>query len=697
MLRSARTRWLLICIPVLVIVLIAIVLVNRYGSRIVWPGPAFRTATPGLSAPSFSNGLYSLQALIDFDSLEGASFDPETKTLALFGRHRRPDKFIQIPYLDHLASALESDSPTFSLEWTPSSKEEVERARHNKDSFFKIFDEKGKLNALGEWLFTQGGARVTAGMDREALYQQVDKAGGFQAMFRNRPRIHVPLDIVRLAYTAIPRVKPKIKGLPTHSLLAQVALEADIIGKYLMEAPELKKRLPDYVTQSEWEQMKGDVEDDVHVWIAPDEFQIVESADGRSMRFESAPMRFWIQKYRDGQSTVDPILSGYAQLLTRHYNGLADQFPILQELRESLKVLAVAEWLKRHGWRISLPQQGRVDWELPTEVAGIVHMVIDVQAKSDSDVSIKAIIWPTGGIDLRIDGNSKISQSPDMTMLPVISPVQETNEELRRILRQQIEVPLPEIPGWVAQARGGQRALSYVALQADKISKGINAAAAVQQLEKVRRKAMMLDYYDRLINAATRERTGTLPELARLGDEAKTKRDEWLRQTFDTLTSITLAGHELRLFTGLIWPRRSAQEVLEMTKTLDQVKNLLADVNSAAEGLKRGKFDAEYWTRVTERVTELSFVLHETFRADPRDWVYGTEMGARRSLVAATAYGLYGLGMKFIELKELQQTVGELEDSMGARARDLAQIQRMRQRYFDEYLEEKRKFEEMTR
>ena len=52
----------------------------------------------------------------------GATYDATTQTLSLFGHRRHADRLSKVPYLDLLASALESDSPIFSLEWTASSR-----------------------------------------------------------------------------------------------------------------------------------------------------------------------------------------------------------------------------------------------------------------------------------------------------------------------------------------------------------------------------------------------------------------------------------------------------------------------------------------------------------------------------------------------------------------------------------------------
>jgi ankyrin repeat protein len=121
------------------------------------------------------SGIYSLQSAIDFDTLDGASYDPETGVLSLWGHKARQGQFQRIDYLDHLAAALESDSPIFSLEWTPSSERDVDRALESQfteaspeditDRLGDIFDSNGLLNAKGVWFFKALGVDVKEGMN----------------------------------------------------------------------------------------------------------------------------------------------------------------------------------------------------------------------------------------------------------------------------------------------------------------------------------------------------------------------------------------------------------------------------------------------------------------------------------------------------------------------------------------------------
>jgi hypothetical protein len=140
-------------------------------------------ATPTMAVTQPLLGIFSLQALIDFDVLDGAVVDPATGTVSLFGHKRDSRAVVPVPYLDYLATALESQSPIFSLEWTAASERQVDRALEMRDSELveklgNIFDANGRLTPIGEWWLQQGRAQVRAGMTRYEANSQVFAALG---------------------------------------------------------------------------------------------------------------------------------------------------------------------------------------------------------------------------------------------------------------------------------------------------------------------------------------------------------------------------------------------------------------------------------------------------------------------------------------------------------------------------------------
>lgn len=698
-----RRSWVRLCTVILIASVLgaASTLEHQEGAAYGLPfrGLTDASAQPGADLRPFV-GAYALQALIDFDSLEGAQFDPASKTLALFGRRARPNGLLSVPYLDYLAAAMETSSPTFSLRWTAASRQEVQATQQNTDGL-NILDDQRRVNAFGAWLFQTAGVKVAPGTNYDALGEKVMAVGGLQKIFAAKEPIAVPPEIVRLTFTVEPKMKPIVKGMPERSVLAQVALEADVQAKYLAAIPELRGKVPGYQTYSDWERTHGGVEGAQHTWIAPDKFEIKESSDGQIMRFGRTLVRFRIEKYvgvtlpeGSEQSTTDPTLSGYADMLTRNYDALAGEFPVFQQLREAFKVLAVFDWMKRHAWKMDLPKQGRIDMNPPTEVTGIVNMEVAARAPTDSRLVVHRTTWITGGIDLRVADNSFVVKLPDLGRLPIISPVAQDDEELRRILRRKSEVPLPEIPGWVAQAHSGQEALSYVALRGGQLSHCGDPAAALTQLDRVKRKASMLAYYDGQINAATREREASMTELAKLKTEAEDKQREYWNETYQAVVSLLVDLDALHTYSRpiLLLPARESAERIEH---LDQARRIGLDLKAALE--KRAS-PTEYRIEVGERLAELASELKKQWDlTSPHTWLDAREMAAHRMVLISSGAHVISLTHRVLELQDALQTTDELNQKMGDAAQQTGRIQSQYQHYTDSYRDERNKLEAMMK
>lgn len=234
----------------------------------------------------------------------------------------------------------------------------------------------------------------------------------FHALVSSRTFIHVPPDIMREVLGVSPVVVPVYDGLPANSLLGKVAFDADVFGKNLMDMPEIKPDVPGYRTYFEWRQTVDRAPaTEGHTWLGPDGFELVESADGGTVRFGKTPVRIYMERYDRGagmsgrQSVEDPLLRQYADELTALYEPLAAKFPVLLDLRESMKVMAVAEWLKQKGIRLSFPAEGRGNWSPPARYPGVIHMEMAIK-----QASIGEVISASGGIDYRVGQHLRLIQ-----------------------------------------------------------------------------------------------------------------------------------------------------------------------------------------------------------------------------------------------------------------------------------------------
>jgi hypothetical protein len=535
-----------------------------------------------VSSPS---GFYTLDALVDFDTLDEVTYNPGKGTFSLSGHRIRNDRKADVHYLTLLAEALDSDKPIFSLEWTPSSQREVDRAlafysddRNNETittRLSKIFDADGRLNRKGASFFKALGVDVREGMNRYEFNSSLLTASGhanagaalraFGAMveaikrgekasttledlanalglydfiaenagrYRNgqitidqlmdlvMPRILsglanafgwndspyvdkywrlrrsgrsyedagdealldlqndlntlprkaldaitaklgeivVPPDVMQEVLGVEPRVRPVLTGLPDQSQLARVAFEADVFCKTLFDMPGLQAKVPRYKGYFAWLRDRGQhpVTGGGHLWTSPGDFELFEAADGHTLRFGRTPMRINIEKYLPGKISVPiPQLNEYAGLLTECYDDIAREYPVLYQLRESTKMVAVAQWLKKQGFTLSMPVAGRERVDLPTEVPGVIYMVMAIKPSS-----VGEILTAAGGVDFCGDRGWRYTRKeiqPSQSDF-VEGTIGQTREKVEQIFNRKIDAPVPQPLGWVTtKAAGGQK------------------------------------------------------------------------------------------------------------------------------------------------------------------------------------------------------------------------------------------------
>ena len=802
-------------------------------------------ATPTISVTQPLLGIYSLQALIDFDALDGAAVDPATGTVSLFGHKQNSSHVLPVPYLDYLATAMESQSPIFSLEWTPASQRQVDRALETPDSELvqklgNLFDANGRLTPIGEWWLKQGGAQVKAGMTRyeansqvfaslgrtqeaqalaligardEALnrgekgqeefeqlarvlglydtildYAQRYRAGqitqtqlmdavmplyiggiaqvfgqdsntyiqryrslrsrgydfdaalnqtvaqivtpenqkqwlrtAYEALFRNFSEIHVPPVIMKQILGVEPRVRPVFTGFSPTSLLAHTAFEADVFCKSLPDNPDLKKRVPQYRTYFEWRRTKDRAPaTQGHTWISPGTFEIIESPNGNAMRFGIFKMKFNLEKYSGRQSVADPLLTEYAEELSARYDEIAREYPILQQMREAMKTIVVAEWLKKHGVKLRFPAEGRGSWNPPAEYPGVIHMAIAVKSGP-----VGSIITAAGGVDMRVEDWWNL-RTGDFREVPVVNmtvpSLKHPNDELNKVYRtlKIVEPPSParDLPGWVAQARGGQQALQYVSLKQNEVSQKTDSVEVLLQLEKVKKKAAMLDYYDRIINAQTKERMEAMQEMSRLKEESDKKQQELLEEARELAFSLLLNLRKLDWANApvLTQEKRNAEHFLETVEDLAKIKDLANGLLEEIERARQGKSDPDRLLKTTRELTDDAITVRKVLMPNSPDWVReggavaarpglrvgqspewirAEDVATKSSVVAGVTFAAISIEMKSFEYIDLSKANAQIADALGDRAKELKDVQRMRERFVQEYNVEKRKLEAM--
>jgi tetratricopeptide (TPR) repeat protein len=597
-------------------------------------------SAPQHMSPSPSAGLYTLDARVGFDTLDGVSYNPAQGTLTLFGHRTRSDSGTYGHYLDLLAAALDSNKPTFSLEWTPSSERDVDRAMasfaddRNNDSLTtqlaNIFDASGHLNRRGASFFRALGVDAREGMNRyefnssmltasgrpnagaalrafgewmeatkrndqagikSGLENTIDAAGIYdfvaaqaarsrngeisedqlmdlvmprlvgalattfgwsdgpytdkywrlrrsgnswvdagngvmwdlQMELNTLPRktldilaarageIVVPSDVMREVLGVEPRVHPVLSGLSGNTRLALTACDADVFAKKLFDMPGLKAKVPRYQGFFSWLQDRGEhsATDEGHLWISPGDFELLESTDKQTLRFGRTPMKFHIETYDSRRRSVsNPQLSAYADLLTSVYDDIAREYPVLHQLRESTKMVAVAQWLKQRGYSVTLPRAGREVVNLPEELPGAMYLVMAVKQGP-----VGESLTAAGGIDFGGDGAWRFAprDTPSAQTDLVDQTGRHVREKLEQLSGKKFEVPMPQPLAEVKDEEIGGQQFATVTVAVGAASE--NSDTAVQLVPSPDRKAQGLwrsndlaaaeSAYGKLIEAAS--------------------------------------------------------------------------------------------------------------------------------------------------------------------------------------------------
>jgi hypothetical protein len=818
--------------------------------------------------PSFT-GIYTLQALMDFDCLDGVAFDPSQGVLSLFGHQNRKDRLYRIAYLDHLATAMECESPTIDLRWAPGSEREVDRALNIDDKVLidrlgTLYDGQGRLLPMGAWWFRLGGADVKEGMTRykvnaaalkatgrdndatallilekveealgkndldtatsfrkllfkyigihdkaEELYRQseqgtiteaqfldrtcamyvgaiapvfgqdaktyedmywsnrqrgveperaVENAVAvivspenqkpwlrqiiFKDLFRNLSEVHVPPASAHQILGVVPRVSVNFSNLPPRSLMARVAFEADVFGKLLMVMPDLKKKIPRYRTYFEWRRATGGASSDNegHLWFSPDGFELNESADGALLQFGRTPVRINLHKKVSGKSVEDPVLQQYADELTGLYDDIADEYPILHELRECMKMVAVADWLKKHQVHLSLPREGRVLWNPPLEIPGIVQIVI---AAKEGPVGM--MLWALGGVDFDGRGRNrgalpgwKFNRSAELAVkLPredmVVSPIEKDDHQLREIMKKttHIEVPPPGTPmvgdpawcGRVAADRkngeGGKsevgakdrgRVLSYMTLRMNSVNQRMDLAEIEKQRDKVLQKAKWIEHCDKMINARKKGQAESVQDLEKLNREYNQKFREIYHEFYDLLSDATIEANGERVKLkgpGTSFPNEKPtggaafaekRNLQGHIQDLDQVKGFLGDMTDAMDAWRTHDDGPEYRLKVEEKAARLSVELGH-FAWDVKDfWRFAEHEHIAGRMAAGIKLGftLVKVTLKAAEIKEIRDRHQEVLESLDPAAKGKQTLEKSCKERVDDFEREFRKLKELV-
>jgi hypothetical protein len=270
--------------------------------------------------------------------------------------------------------------------------------------------------------------------------------------------------------------------------------------------------------------------------------------------------------------------------------------------------------------------------------------------------------------------------------------------KLERIYGRRIEVPRPEIPGAIARAENGRKALERVASLEQEILAvpGSDRARAHDHLERARHKAELMAYYDEIINARTLERVEAMEEL-RTNREAATERirlfaSDGLDTLGGSIGAFRSAGAELLTDPSL----REASELLDLQEKLDDAKSLVDEVRSLRDGVVAGKIDFELQSRLSQRASTLAVDLAKDLEVlESTHPKLAKQIYARSSFWVGAGHGIARTTDHTMEILHLHQSTRLLDDRLGDASIEARRLKTLYQKQVDAFHDERRAAERL--
>jgi len=280
------------------------------------------------------------------------------------------------------------------------------------------------------------------------------------------------------------------------------------------------------------------------------------------------------------------------------------------------------------------------------------------------------------------------------------SPVEQASmSKLQRIYAKKTVVPMPEIPGWIARAEAGRRALKQI----DRYEETIMASAAAAehdvlniQLKRLRHKAEMMDHYDQIINARTGDRIESMRQLRQLEVRARDKMDKFSSEAFGTIEN-ALGDFRAASTAVLTDPAfQGAADLLDINSKISDAKSILSDISASRRLIETGRIDFDARSRLIERSNNLATQIAEDFSTlkETNPELAKRIMGRTTFLIKA-GHGLARTTNHAMDLLHLHQDTTFASDRLGDWAAESKKIKDIYKRQVDGYRAERGNLEKM--
>ena len=276
---------------------------------------------------------------------------------------------------------------------------------------------------------------------------------------------------------------------------------------------------------------------------------------------------------------------------------------------------------------------------------------------------------------------------------------QEQNlSKLQRIYGRQTVPPVPEIPGWVARAEAGRHALQQVDRYEEVVAScpEENKAAAGIQLDRVRHKAEMMDYYDRVMNAQRLERIESMKQLQEIQTQATGKMNSFATEAVSTVESALgdFRAEAEQLLKDPVWQK--ANIALQLNEKMESSRDLTTELLAVKEAIKTGSMDPETQSKVMERASLWSLDLIKATEAlQKTDPELAKRLLGRTGFWVKAGYGIARTTDCTMDLLQLNSDATLQADALANSAEQSKRLQQMYQRQVDGFHEESGRLDAM--
>lgn len=281
---------------------------------------------------------------------------------------------------------------------------------------------------------------------------------------------------------------------------------------------------------------------------------------------------------------------------------------------------------------------------------------------------------------------------------PLSEEQQESLSKLQRVYGRMKVPPPPYIPGWTKRAEAGRRAFKQIDKFEEKIAQDpeLNREAFESHLKQAKHKAELMDYYDKIINARTLERTEAMRELIVIRGEAEVKFKQFSEEAIGTIES---AVGDFRSASKVIL----SDPALAGTNELLNLNDKFQSATSIADDIKRmesvaltGQADLETRSKLFEKFNNVALdIIKDTDKLKKMNPEVAKRIMGRAAFWVKAGHGLAKTTNHTMDILRLHQETRLISDNLGEWAKQDAKIQQIYKKQVDGYITERNELNKM--